>query len=154
MIIKLDLTSFTYSGAIGAEHYYGSFKWNDANNKLQIFELKHALTQKEAILLNKKDKYARKYQPGEMSERFWTEKEVISCAKKEFAKMFDVEKDSLILGSYASYSAQPVLAAPSRHFETAMRMTELAKEWEKTTRDELTEKIDDEWYNLFKILEK
>jgi hypothetical protein len=149
----LDITSFTYIGSIGAEHYYGKIIFTDKS--IERFDLQHPLTQKEAIHLNKKDgdiKIFHRYKRGELSDRFETENDVINYGIKLFKEKYS--DYILILGNNCARSAVPLIYWPNKLNKLAVKINKLADKWEKIGgyegNDKLAGKIDNEWNNLLK----
>ena len=158
----LEISSFTYCGSIGAEHFYGKIDFPDIT-KVEKLRLKKPLSQKEATYLNKKEgtrAFAR-YKMGDLSDRFKTKAELIKFAVDLFKYMYP--KCFLKLGNAASVSAKPLVYWPKGQSKFAKRINALAKEWDDIggygdwkrgvkAQPERAEQIDDEWYKLMKPL--
>ncbi len=55
--VTLDISSFTFCGAIGAEHYYGKLHFkNTKDEETTSFKLKRDINLREAQYLDKKEK--------------------------------------------------------------------------------------------------
>lgn len=91
----VEITSFLYCGALGAEHYYGKL-WTydeskeDWRNQIWKEELKQPMSQKMASYLNKKDGYSkwRAYHKGDLTDRFDSKEDIYKAAIKFFTAKF------------------------------------------------------------------
>ena len=86
----IEVSSYLYCGALGAEHYYGEV-WYDNGKKSETWKLERPLSTKEATYLNKKDDCDNvffRWKRGDMTERFNSKKEVIDAGIKFLTDMF------------------------------------------------------------------
>lgn len=117
----LEISSFTYIGSLGAEHYYGSL-YCQVGDKLQIRELEYEVDEQTAQKLNKNDGYV--YEVGEKTIKFFSEEEVKDAAIRQFSVLFPTAK-ILINGSYAVADPQEVLVGPEPFKKEANQLVRL-----------------------------
>lgn len=80
----IEVNSFTYIGALNAEHYYGKIWWRSKDSKtgVETHELQQPMSSKMAAYLNKKDEsfHSRHgYKKGDLTNRFDTEEQVVKA---------------------------------------------------------------------------
>jgi len=149
----LKVTSFTWIGSIGAEHFYGKLQ---VEKPEETVELEHKMSAKMAKYMNKKDgteSFCR-YKAGDMTNRFDTEEEVIMFGLMYFKTRFP--KGILIQGDNCSRSAMyPVIYAPEELQLWMNKANKLVKEWNDIdgydgSQSKRAEQIDNEWYKMIK----
>lgn len=89
----IEITSFTFCGALNAEHYYGEVWWPTPRAKYSTGKekLTQPMTSKMAAYLNKKDdsfgsRYG--YKRGDLTERFDTREQVNAAGIKFLTEKF------------------------------------------------------------------
>ncbi len=112
--VYFEISSFTYIGSIGAQHFYGTLKVRDYNHPdKEEIKLAYPMSAKQAHRMNRIDERrgGLNYKPGELSERFDTEAEVEACAKKTFTERYLPQGGVLILGDDI-YNCPKILVWP------------------------------------------
>jgi len=149
----LEISSWTWIGSIGAEHFYGKIKIDKPS---ETIELEHKMSAKMAKYLNKKDgteDFCR-YRQGETTNRFDTEDEVILFGLTYFKTRFP--KGILIQGDHCIRSAMyPVIYVPEELQSWMDKVNKLVKEWNDIDgydggKGKRAEQIDREWYKMIK----
>lgn len=85
----VEVSSFLYCGAIGAEHYYGEAWWSSNDHRTEKEKLTHPMSDKIARYLNKKDEVRfNRYKKGDLTERFDSKQDVIDAAIKFLTAKF------------------------------------------------------------------
>lgn len=115
-------------GSIGAEHYYGKLVWYEGRERHEQ-HVEHAMTQREAIYLNKKDtsRGSGMYKPGDMTRRFDTPADVIAAALQCWSFLVKTVKPRLlVLGSNCAIEPKIPLAGEVRLMAQAASLAERA----------------------------
>ena len=149
----LEISSYTWIGSIGAEHFYGKLRIEKPEERI---ELRHKMSAKMAKYMNKKDgtRSFCKYKPGELTHRFDTEEEVTLFGLHYFKTRFP--KGILIKGDHCVASAMyPIIYVPKELEKWAAKANKLIKEWNDIDgydgiKSNRAEEIDKEWYEMIK----
>lgn len=155
MIIKLEITS--WGACIGGEHYTGNLKFNK-NGKYTLIEVQQPLSRKMALYLNKKasSRGYSLYQPGEMTDKFDTESQLIKKAI-EIVKR-DYPKALLFNGDYSCCSVEKLIYYPVEFSKEAKKINRLFNQMEKIGwyegDYEITNKIDSKFYKIIEPYRK
>lgn len=85
----IEISSFMFCGAMGAEHYYGEVWWEYKRSGSEKEKLTKPMSTKLATYLNKKDEsWGARYKRGDLTERFDTKNEVIKAGIKFLTEKF------------------------------------------------------------------
>lgn len=132
-VVNVEISSWR-GVSLGAEHFYASLVFHNADGQYQRKELRHELTVKEAKALNKKDGGA--YTPGYMTERFNTVEDIHRVAIDTFKQLVPHAK-ILMCGRDAVLEPQMILVGPedykARVNQLAARCKEL--EWDRHEKE-------------------
>jgi len=145
-VVYLEILSFR-GYCPGATHYYGNLfcSYREEGVKRKLF---YRLSRKQAATFNKYNRSVYgKYKKGDLSERFFDEKDLIKEARKTLKKEFK-DADLLIFGSSSVIDPQEILVGP-RNLKTKAnqiwRKTEKIS-WEENEKE--MRKLSREWENL------
>lgn len=134
--VFLEISSFI--GYLG-KHYYGKIEcWNKKDDKFEIIELTRRVTQEE---IDKDPEDWFRYDVGDNTNRFNSQKEVIKKARRVWKKHFP-HALVLVLGRVAVCEPQKVLSGPKEYKE---EMNKLFKKISKIPRRTI-----EEYYNNVK----
>lgn len=149
----LKITSYTWIGSIGAEHFYGKIYIEKPDEQI---DLQHKMSAKMAKYMNKKEgtqDFCR-YKPNEMTNKFDTEEEITLFGLHYFKARFP--KGILIKGDQCVRSAMyPIIYVPKELLSWSDKINKLVKEWNDIDgyeggKAKRAEQIDIEWYKLIK----
>lgn len=139
--------------SLGAEHYYGHLSGKDEKSEhgYKKIQLQKIITAREAELLNRKDDCEIDlYEEGDETDRFNSEREVITTALEQWQEHFP-GRTILFCGSACSADPTKILVAPEPIFTEGNKLFEEAKHigfWD--FNEERMEKISKAWDELFK----
>lgn len=110
-IVILEVLQWSFS--LGGEHYTGKITGYVKADDWCSTEVKHPLSRREAIKLNKKDAShgSSRVKQGYMSDRFETRQELETAAVTIYKKEFPKAK-ALLVGGFAVADAQRCLDGP------------------------------------------
>lgn len=153
-IYHLKISSYTYIGGIGAEHFYGKIVFDNRAERYGFseVELKHPLSEKEALYLNKKDQTRgidfTRYKTGELSEKFWTEKEVEAAALRWMQQ--NEPKDILVKGERSYYEPKKIIYSPKEFNAKTKILNKLTSQYEAVEQDsKLSNKLYKKYFKIF-----
>lgn len=142
-VVNVEISS--YRGvSLGAEHYYASLSFYDADGEYKIKELRHRLTAKQAKALNKKDGVSGCYKPGNMTERFDTAEDIQQIAIETFKELVP-HAIVLTCGRSAVVAPQLVLVGPKGYKAKVNKLAERYKELDWDTDGKELQAICDEF---------
>jgi len=148
-VVLVNLNITTWRGiSVGAVHVYGTLSCDDE----KYVRMTKTLTRKTAAQMNKMDRdwgrIGLTHRPGEESECFDTEDDVIDVAKDTYKEHYP-KADALVQGTPADCDPKEVLDGPKKFITAGMKLykkTEKVGGWEGDI--EAMEKICDEWDKL------
>jgi hypothetical protein len=130
--VYFELSSFTYIGSIGAQHFYGQLKARDYNHPdKERIKLTYTMSAKQARRMNEIDenRVFTRYKRGDLSERFDTEADVKASALRTFEERY-LPHGGVLIDGEDILNCPKVRAWPSELEERIARVNELHVQFE------------------------
>jgi hypothetical protein len=143
--VVLEVTSFTFIGSIGAEHYYGKLK-RYVGGFDDIVEVSMPMTQDDADKLNRKDQ-CDTYQAGDSTIRFDSEEAVVRRARQVWRKHFPKAR-VLFLGRSGVMQPQKVLVGPAAYKKAVNAMWRRMERLDWRDNEDEMSKLCEAFYKL------
>jgi hypothetical protein len=147
-VVRLDITTWVGTCAIGAQHWYGKLKWHDEGNldDWHEHELQYVMNAKQARDMNRGDEWAT-YKAGEESGRFWSREDVVKKALEQWQKLVPHGK-VLLECDTASCGPCEILAGPPKLVRLGNQLWRADDKagWDWNKKREI---VDKQWQKLF-----